>query len=141
MVAEPEKGNGDVVLPNMEYGMAYRVFSTMAWPRVKEIVQNLVAGGLIVQTSNALDFNNEEMRPYLDRFYRGSNGYEAVEKQKVIKLLWDATGTEFGGRHELYERNYSGSFERCSFTAHYSLQRKPIIFFICRFSRTMYGRI
>ena len=111
MVAEPEKGNGDVVLPNMEYGMAYRVFSTMAWPRVKEIVQNLVAGGLIVQTSNALDFNNEEMRPYLDRFYRGSNGYEAVEKQKVIKLLWDATGTEFGGRHELYERNYSGSFE------------------------------
>ena len=28
-----------------------------------------------------------------------------------MKLLWDAVGTEFGGRHELYERNYSGNHE------------------------------
>ncbi|MGW4340588.1 4-hydroxyphenylacetate 3-hydroxylase C-terminal domain-containing protein, partial [Rhodococcus koreensis] len=28
---------------------------------------------------------------------------------KVMKLLWDAIGTEFGARHELYEINYIGS--------------------------------
>ena len=28
-----------------------------------------------------------------------------------MKLLWDAVGTEFGGRHELYERNYTGNHE------------------------------
>jgi len=28
-----------------------------------------------------------------------------------MKLLWDAVGTEFGGRHELYERNYGGNHE------------------------------
>ena len=28
-----------------------------------------------------------------------------------MKLLWDAIGTEFGSRHELYEINYSGSHE------------------------------
>ena len=28
-----------------------------------------------------------------------------------MKLLWDAIGTEFGGRHELYERNYAGGHE------------------------------
>ena len=28
-----------------------------------------------------------------------------------MKLLWDAMGSEFGGRHELYERNYSGNAE------------------------------
>ena len=28
-----------------------------------------------------------------------------------MKLLWDAIGSEFGGRHELYEVNYSGSHE------------------------------
>ena len=28
-----------------------------------------------------------------------------------MKLLWDAVGTEFGGRHELYERNYAGNHE------------------------------
>ena len=28
-----------------------------------------------------------------------------------MKALWDAVGTEFGGRHELYERNCSGDHE------------------------------
>ena len=28
-----------------------------------------------------------------------------------MKLLWDAIGTEFGGRHELYEMNYAGNHE------------------------------
>ena len=32
-----------------------------------------------------------------------------------MKLLWDATGTEFGGRHELYERNYAGNNEATRF--------------------------
>lgn len=71
----------------------------------------MVAGGLIVQPSSVEDFKNEELRPYLDKLYRGSNGYDAESKMKVIKLLWDAIGSEYGGRHELYERNYSGNHE------------------------------
>ena len=39
---------------------------------------------------------------------RGSDGSTALERVKLMKLLWDAMGTEFGGRHELYERNYAG---------------------------------
>ena len=35
----------------------------------------------------------------------------AVERVKLMKLIWDSIGTEFGGRHELYERNYSGNHE------------------------------
>ena len=42
---------------------------------------------------------------------RGSGGYEAVDRVKLMKLLWDSIGTEFGGRHELYERNYGGNHE------------------------------
>ena len=42
---------------------------------------------------------------------RGSNGIDAVERVKPMKLLWDAIGSEFGGRHELYERNYTGTDE------------------------------
>ena len=42
---------------------------------------------------------------------RGSNGYTAVDRVKLLKLLWDAMGTEFGSRHELYERNYAGNHE------------------------------
>jgi 4-hydroxyphenylacetate 3-monooxygenase len=49
--------------------------------------------------------------PYLQRYVRGSNGIGYKERIKIMKLLWDAVGTEFGGRHELYERNYAGNHE------------------------------
>ena len=42
---------------------------------------------------------------------RGSNGIDYKERIKIMKLLWDAIGSEFGARHELYEMNYSGSHE------------------------------
>jgi 4-hydroxyphenylacetate 3-monooxygenase len=34
---------------------------------------------------------------------------------KLMKLMWDAIGSEFGGRHELYERNYFGNNESIRF--------------------------
>jgi 4-hydroxyphenylacetate 3-monooxygenase len=45
------------------------------------------------------------------RYVRGSNDIDYKERIKIMKLLWDAIGTEFGARHELYEMNYSGSDE------------------------------
>ena len=34
-----------------------------------------------------------------------------MSRVKLMKLMWDAVGSEFGGRHELYERNYAGNHE------------------------------
>jgi len=51
------------------------------------------------------------VRPYLDKYVRGSHGIDAEQRVKVLKMLWDAVGTEFGGRHDLYERNYQGGHE------------------------------
>ena len=99
------------VLPNPEYAAAYRVFSCTAYPRVKEIIEQTVASGLIYTTSHAVDFKTPELRTVLDKYLRGSNDVTAVERIKLMKLLWDAVGTEFGGRHELYERNYAGSYD------------------------------
>jgi 4-hydroxyphenylacetate 3-monooxygenase len=42
---------------------------------------------------------------------RGSNGIDYKQRIKIMKLLWDAIGSEFGARHELYEMNYAGSHE------------------------------
>ncbi|MGH8963983.1 MAG: 4-hydroxyphenylacetate 3-hydroxylase C-terminal domain-containing protein, partial [Actinomycetes bacterium] len=111
MAAKPDEWIGDAVLPHLEYGMAYRWFMQIGYPRVREIILQDVASGLIYVNSSADDFKNPETRPYLDKFVRGSNGVEAVERVKLMKLLWDAVGTEFGGRHELYERNFSGNHE------------------------------
>ncbi len=99
------------VLPNPQYGLSYRWFMQVGYPRVREIILQDVASGLVYINSSAEDFHNEELRPYLDKYLRGSHGIDAVQRVKVMKLLWDAVGSEFGGRHELYERNYAGSHE------------------------------
>ncbi|WP_243718178.1 4-hydroxyphenylacetate 3-hydroxylase N-terminal domain-containing protein [Actinomadura sp. 7K534] len=107
----PVEWKNGAVLPNPQYGLAYRWFMQVGYPRVKEIVEQDVASGLIYLNSSAEDFRNPDVRPYLDKYLRGSNGADAVQRVKVMKLLWDAVGTEFGGRHELYERNYAGNHE------------------------------
>ncbi|MFC5827062.1 4-hydroxyphenylacetate 3-hydroxylase family protein [Nonomuraea insulae] len=107
----PVPWKNGAVLPNPEYGLAYRWFMQIGYPRVKEIIQQDIASGLIYINSSAEDFKNPDVRPYLDKYLRGSGGVDSVERVKVMKLLWDAVGTEFGGRHELYERNYAGNHE------------------------------
>ena len=103
------------MLPNLDYGLAYRVVSSVVYPKLKEIVQNVLASALIYLPSHASDFKVPEIRKYLDQFVRGSNGYSAEDRVKLMKLMWDAIGTEFGGRHELYERNYFGNHESIRF--------------------------
>ncbi len=115
MARNPDPWGEEAVLPNLDYGLAYRWFMQLGYPRVKEIIEQDVASGLIYLNSNAIDFKTPEIRPYLDKYVRGSNGYEAVDRVKLLKLLWDSVGSEFGGRHELYERNYSGNHEGVRF--------------------------
>ena len=111
MVQNPTPWIEGYVLPNMSPAASYQVLSPMAYNKVKHIIEQTVASGLIYINSHASDFNNPELRPFLDKYLRGSNGYNAVERTKLMKLLWDSIGTEFGARHELYEVNYSGSTE------------------------------
>jgi 4-hydroxyphenylacetate 3-monooxygenase len=82
-----------------------------AYPRVKEIFQQDLASALIYSNSNAVDWGVPDISKYLGEYVRGSNGKSAESRVKVMKLIWDALGTEFGSRHELYERNYAGSYE------------------------------
>ncbi|MGY6497329.1 MAG: 4-hydroxyphenylacetate 3-hydroxylase family protein, partial [Microcella sp.] len=111
MARDPESWIGDAKIPKLEYGLTYRLFMMQGYPRVKEIIEQDVASGLIYLPSSAADFKSAEVRPYLDKYVRGSNGVAAVDRVKIMKALWDSIGSEFGGRHELYERNYSGNHE------------------------------
>jgi 4-hydroxyphenylacetate 3-monooxygenase len=111
MATNPNPGPNGTVLPNVDYGLAYRVLAPTVYPRIKQLIEEIVASGLIYMNSNAVDFKIPELRPYLDKYLRGSSGYDAEQRIKLMKLLWDAIGTEFGGRHELYERNYAGNHE------------------------------
>jgi aromatic ring hydroxylase len=111
MVRDPRPWKGDYLLPNMDPGNAYQILATIAYSKVKYLIEQTVASGLIYLNSHARDFGNPQIRPYIDKYMRGSNGYTAEQRIKLMKLLWDCIGTEFGARHELYEINYGGSTE------------------------------
>src|SRR6187402_1347223 len=111
MVRDPRPWKGPYLLPNPDPGNAYQVLATIAYSKIKYLIEQTVASGLIYLNSHSRDFDNPEIRPYIDRYMRGSNGYTAEQRIKLMKLLWDCIGTEFGARHELYEINYGGSTE------------------------------
>ena len=111
MAANPDPWKDGAVLPELKAALAYRVFAPDAYPRIKEIINRTATSSLIYLPSSIRDFANPEVRPLLDQYVRGSHGVESMERVKTLKLLWDATGSEFGGRHELYEMNYAGGWE------------------------------
>ncbi|SDH69476.1 4-hydroxyphenylacetate 3-monooxygenase [Alteribacillus persepolensis] len=110
MAADPDQGPNGLAIPNGASSAAYRALAPQSWVKVKNIFEQVVAGGLIQLPSSANDFLNSELKPYLDQYYRGT-GIGAEEKVKLLKMVWDTIGTEFGGRHELYEVNYAGNHE------------------------------
>ena len=44
------------VLPNLDYGLAYRVAASVIYPGLKEIIENVLASALIYLSSHASDF-------------------------------------------------------------------------------------
>jgi 4-hydroxyphenylacetate 3-monooxygenase len=111
MAHNPDPWVGDAVLPNIQASTAYRIFATEAYPAIRNIVEKVVASGLIYLPSHARDFKNPDIDKYLQKYVRGSNGIDYKQRIKIMKLLWDAVGSEFGARHELYEMNYAGNHE------------------------------
>jgi len=126
MAATPDEWIDGAVLPHLDYGLTYRWFMTIGYPRVREIIMQDLGSALIYLPSHVDDFKSPEIRPYLDQYVRGSGGMAAVERVKLMKLIWDSIGTEFGGRHELYERNYSGNHENVRAELLFSAQQSGL---------------
>ena len=74
-------------------------------------MEQTLGSSLIYLCSNAADLKSPELRPYIDRYVRGAGDRSAEQRIKLMKLVWDSLASEFAGRHELYERNYSGNWE------------------------------
>ena len=109
MWAEAQPWENGAYLPNSQASQTYHVMAPMAYNKIKKIIETNVTSGLIYLPSSVRDIKNKELNPYIKKYVRGSNGSEYIERIKILKLMWDAIGSEFGGRHELYEINYAGS--------------------------------
>ncbi|RKN08346.1 4-hydroxyphenylacetate 3-hydroxylase family protein [Streptomyces radicis] len=104
-------------LPDAATAHAHRVLGPGIYRRTRDLIEDAVGGALCHLPSHASDFAAPELRPLLDTYLRGSHGTGAEERAKLMKLLWDAIGSEFAGRHVLYERQYAGSSVVCRLDA------------------------
>jgi 4-hydroxyphenylacetate 3-monooxygenase len=109
MALDPEPLSNGMVIPKVQYAAASRLVATSCWNEIHRIFETTLGGAPLVAPSSTADMQNPELRPLIDTFYRGSDGTDAEHRVKLFKLIWDTIGTEFGARHELYERNYSGN--------------------------------
>jgi len=126
MCLDPEPAPGGTVVPKAEYASTIKMFASECWPRVRQIFEKQLAGSLLAAPSSAEDLKNPELRPLIDKYYRGSAS-SAEERVKLFKLIWDAIGTEFGARHELYEINYSGNHEQVRMDVVNFSERKRLV--------------
>ena len=108
--SSPDPGPGGSLAPSHRSIFAARALAPHIYPKVRAAIQHVGGGGLMQLPSSSEDLLNEELRPYFDLYFRGTE-VSAVERAKLWKLAWDGIGTEFGARQELFERNYAGSYD------------------------------
>jgi 4-hydroxyphenylacetate 3-monooxygenase len=76
--------------------------------RMLETIRELVGSGMITLPSSFRDFENPDIAHDIDR-YMGSGSADAKQRVALMRLAWDFIGTEFGSRHQQYEKFYGGA--------------------------------
>lgn len=104
--AGAEPNSEGVLFPDVRPLYAVRNSGNRWYPRVREILQQILAGGLLYQPADVSAFDSP-IADDIARFYRGpdTNSYDRVA---IYKVAADLAVSAFGGRHELYERFYAG---------------------------------
>lgn len=97
-----------VAWPGRAECFAVQTLQSQFYPRLLTLVRDLCGGGLIQLPSAVSDYDVPEASADLERFVQ-SPGFTSLERVKLLKLVWDMVGSEFGSRHEQYEMFYAGA--------------------------------
>jgi len=94
--------------PNRRY-----MYAAIAWGQDHHslIIDELrtLLGSMPMQMPASIDvLENPALRDKFERWWK-SPGMASVERHKLYKLAWDLVGSEFAGRHQLYEKFYAGN--------------------------------
>ena len=77
-------------------------------PHMIDIVRELTGAEMITLPSSAMDFENPASASDISRYF-GSTEQSARDRVRLMRLAWDFIGTEFGNRHQQYEKFYGGA--------------------------------
>ena len=89
------------------------MYSALNWcqehhTEIIDTLRTLLGGYPLVMPASIDVMEDDALRDIFERWWK-TPSIEAVERHKLYKLAWDITGTEFAGRHMLYEKFYAGS--------------------------------
>jgi 4-hydroxyphenylacetate 3-monooxygenase len=77
-------------------------------PRMINIIRELSGASMITMPSSLEDLESEETKADMEK-YMGSGVGGARERMALMRMAWDFVGTEFGNRHQQYEKFYGGA--------------------------------
>jgi 4-hydroxyphenylacetate 3-monooxygenase len=86
--------------------------------RMLEMIREMAGSAFITLPSSEADFGNPQISADLAR-YMASGTTDAKTRVKLMRIIWDFLGSEFGSRHAQYEKFYGGP----SFAAKMNLYR------------------
>ncbi len=95
-------------VPDRALLCAAQVVAQTTYPEFIDAIRGLSGGGLIMVPSAAADFDGGEIESLIHAAQR-SPVTDSEGRVKLMKLVWDAVGSEFGSRHLQYEMFYSGA--------------------------------
>ncbi len=98
---------GSYFVPDRGLLYAAQVQAQRLYPRMVTTIRELAGGGMLMVPSSVADFADPEIARLITCTQRSAVG-DSVERVKLMKLAWDALGSEFASRHVQYEMFYSG---------------------------------
>ena len=73
-----------------------------------DVLRTLVGGAALQMPSSVELLQAPELRECFEQWW-ATPSLPALERMKLYKLAWDLIGSEFAGRHMLYEKFYAGN--------------------------------
>jgi 4-hydroxyphenylacetate 3-monooxygenase len=99
---------GPYYLPDRHLLYAAQVQAQELYPQFIQSIRELAGGALLMLPSSVHDFANPEIAQVI-RSTQISPAMSGMDRVKLLKLTWDAVGSEFASRHVQYEMFYAGA--------------------------------
>ncbi|WP_187968466.1 4-hydroxyphenylacetate 3-hydroxylase family protein [Aquibium microcysteis] len=97
-----------VLWPSRQALYAVMALQSEINPRMIEIVRELTGAAMISLPSSQKDLDSPLTAPDIERYMASGTG-SARDRIKLMRLAWDFIGSEFGNRHQQYEKFYGGA--------------------------------
>ena len=111
MIGMEVKGRpwGEYFVPDRHAVYAAQTLTQELYPQMINTLRELAGGALIMLPSSSTDYKNPELASIIQGVQVSADGRSDKDRVKLLKLAWDAIGSEFAGRHTQYEMFYAGA--------------------------------